>query len=72
MFSSFEKSARYLKEKNRHEIRIYYYDFEEAEIISRILYLGKNVVVTEPQHIRENIISRVKEALKVYCNNYIV
>ncbi|ADQ08286.1 conserved hypothetical protein [Caldicellulosiruptor hydrothermalis 108] len=72
MFSSFEKSARYLKEKNKHEIRIYYYEFEEAEIISRILYLGKSVVVTQPQHIRENIISRVRNALKVYCDNYMV
>jgi predicted DNA-binding transcriptional regulator YafY len=72
LFSSFEKSARFLKEKNKHEMKIYYYEFEEAEIISRILYLGRDVVVTQPQHIRESIISRVKNALKMYCDNEIV
>ncbi|WPX08818.1 WYL domain-containing protein [Anaerocellum danielii] len=72
MFSSFEKSARFLKEKNRHEMRIYYYEFEEAEIISRILYLGRNVVVVNPQHIRDRIISRVKNALEMYSKSEIV
>jgi len=72
IFSAFEKSARFLKEKNKHEIKIFYYNFEEAEIISRILYLGKNVVVTHPEHIREHIVARVKNALKIYTENDLV
>lgn len=53
-------------------MRIYYYEFEEAEIISRILYLGRNVVVVNPQHIRDRIISRVKNALEMYSKSEIV
>lgn len=72
IFSPFEKSARFLKDKNKHEIKIYYYEFKEAEIISRILYLGKDVVVVEPQSIRNEIISRVKRALMMYGQDVIV
>lgn len=72
LFSSFKKSARFLREKNKHQLTIYYYTFEEAEVLSRILYLGKDVVVISPERIRNEVISRVKEALKRYekkeCN----
>ncbi|WP_271629059.1 WYL domain-containing protein [Caldicellulosiruptor sp. DIB 104C] len=64
LFSSFKKSARFLREKNKHQLTIYYYTFEEAEVLSRILYLGKDVVVISPEKIRNEIISRVKKALE--------
>jgi len=66
LFSSFKKSARFLREKNKHQLTIYYYTFEEAEVLSRILYLGKDVVVISPERIRNEIISRVKKALERY------
>jgi len=66
LFSSFKKSARFLREKNKHQLTVYYYNFEEAEVLSRILYLGKDVVVISPERIRNEIISRVKKALERY------
>lgn len=66
LFSPFKKSARFINEKGKHQISLYYYTFEEMEIISRILYLGKHVVVVSPQRIRDEIISRIKKALLMY------
>lgn len=63
LFSCFEKRAMYNEEKNVHVLYISYYKFEEAEIISRILSLGKNVVVTSPDEVRNEIIRRIKLAL---------
>lgn len=45
LFFFFEKSVCFLKEKNKYEMKIYYYEFEEVEIILRIFYLGRDVVV---------------------------
>ncbi|WAM33876.1 WYL domain-containing protein [Caldicellulosiruptor morganii] len=66
IFAPFEKSARFLRDKNKHQLTIHYYEFEEAEVLSRILYLGKDVVVISPERIRNEIISRVKKALEMY------
>lgn len=69
LFSPFKKSARFLREKNKHQLTLYYYTFEEAEILSRIFYLGKDVVVVSPERIRNEVIARVKKALERYGYN---
>lgn len=66
LFSCFEKQAYYDRERDIHVISLYYYEYDEAEIISRILSLGKNAVVVSPKGIREQIIQRIKKSIKLY------
>lgn len=60
-FSSFERSSK-LIENNTYEIDIYYYTFQENEVISKIISLGPYVVVKGPERIRELVIEKIKKA----------
>lgn len=66
LFSCFEKDVNYLQEKKFYQMAIYYRDFEEGEIISRIFSLGKMAIVKSPVRIRQEIIGRIKKALAKY------
>ncbi|EKQ54748.1 MULTISPECIES: WYL domain-containing protein [unclassified Clostridium] len=61
-FSSFERNSRTISE-NKYEIDIYYYTFEEDEIIRKIMSLGPYVKVKEPDRVREIVIDKIKRAL---------
>ncbi len=65
LFSCYEKDAYFDKEKNKHVLKMYYYKFDEKEIIKDILSLGSSVVVIEPESIRCEIIGRLKKHLKI-------
>lgn len=60
-FSSFERSSRALGDNN-YEIDIYYYCFQEYDVISKIISLGPYVTVKKPERIRELIIERIRKA----------
>lgn len=66
LFTCFEKDAYYDREKGIYVISIYYYEYDEAEIISRILSLGKNVKVISPRNVKLQVIQRIKKALENY------
>lgn len=66
LLSCFEKKAYYDREKDIYKIYIYYYEYDEAEIISRILSLGKNAKVISPNSIRLEIIQRIKKSIRQY------
>lgn len=61
-FSEFERYSRCI-EKNRYEIKLFYYTFEEDEIIRKILALGPYVKVVSPQSIKDEIIRRIRRAI---------
>lgn len=61
-FSSFERNSRVISE-NKYEIDIYYYTFEEDEVIRKIMSLGPYVKVKEPNRVREIVIDKIKRAL---------
>lgn len=63
LFSYYDKEAYYDREKNKHILKVYYYSFDEAEIIKDILSLGSCVIVIEPAGIRNKIIERIRKAL---------
>jgi hypothetical protein len=69
MFSNYEKEASYDKEKQAHKLIIYYYLFEEKEIIAKILSLGKHVKVLGPSRIRNEIRQRIEKALEQYSSH---
>ncbi|MNP53854.1 hypothetical protein D3C76_1483650 [compost metagenome] len=60
--SSYERSTRNLGD-NRYEVKIYYYIFNEDDVIRRILSLGPYVVVKSPQCIRDKIINILRNAI---------
>lgn len=70
-FMSFSELERYSRciEKDRYELKLFYYTFEEEEIIKKILTLGPYVKVVSPEGIREEIIRRIRLAIKLNeCN----
>ena len=60
-FSSFERNSRAISE-NKYEIDIYYYTFEEADVIRKIMSLGPYVKVKSPDRVRDIIIDKIKRA----------
>jgi RNA-splicing ligase RtcB/predicted DNA-binding transcriptional regulator YafY len=70
-FMSFSELERYSRciEKDRYELKLFYYTFEEEEIIKKILALGPYVKVVSPEGIRKEIIRRIRLALELNeCN----
>ena len=57
-FSSYERYARVI-EKDVYEIELYYYSFQEEEIIRKIISLGPYVRVKSPENIVKTIIERI-------------
>lgn len=63
-FSELERSSRCL-EKDKYEIKLYYYTFEEEDIIRKILALGPYVKVLSPRRIVDEVIRRIKKAIEL-------
>lgn len=66
VFSFYEKEAYFNRGEKKHELKIYYYEFDEAEIIKDILSLGSSVVVVKPESVREKVIEKLKKAFFLY------
>lgn len=62
-FSSFERNSRNISE-NKYEIDIYYYTFEEDEVIRKIMSLGPYVKVKSPDRVKDIVIDKIKRALR--------
>lgn len=61
LFSCFDKKAKYIPDKDTYIMDIYYYQFEEKEILSRIFSLGKEVFVIGPKEVQNEILNRLKK-----------
>lgn len=61
-FSEMERCSRCIGE-DKYEMKLFYYTFEEEEIIRKILSLGPYVKVISPQRIREEVVKRIRRAL---------
>lgn len=62
-FSSYKKDGIYSKERNVHIIKIFYYRFDEYELIKDIISLGRYVKVIEPVAIKQQIINTLKRQI---------
>lgn len=67
LFSYYDKEAYYDSQKGKHYIKIFYYEFDERELVRDILSLGSSALVISPDNIRTEIINRVREALEKNC-----
>lgn len=63
-FSGLERSSRCI-DKDKYEIKLNYYMFDEEEIIRKILALGQYVRVTSPQRIINEVIKKIEKALEM-------
>lgn len=62
LFNFYHKEAYYDESIERHILKIYYYDFDESELVRDILSLGDAVIVRSPDNIRQEVINRIKRA----------
>lgn len=61
-FSGLERSSRCI-EKDKYEIKLSYYMFDEDEIIRKILALGQYVKVISPKRVIDEVIRKIKIAI---------
>lgn len=62
MFSCYHREAYIDQNTKKHIMKIFYYTFEEQEIVKDILSLGDAVIVKAPDNVREKVIERIKKA----------
>lgn len=62
-FSSYERSSRFVG-YNKYEVDIYYYTFEEADVIRKIMSLGPYVKIKSPSRVKQIIIDKITKALE--------
>jgi hypothetical protein len=61
LLSCFERQASYDRQRDLHVIRVFYYRFDEALLLSRVFSLGESVIIRSPQAFRERFVARLKE-----------
>lgn len=62
MFSCYHREAYIDQNTKKHIMKIFYYTFEEQEIVKDILSLGDAVIVKSPDNVREKVIEKIKKA----------
>ena len=68
-FSGMERSSRCI-ELGKYEIKLFYYTFEEEEVIRKILALGPYAKVISPQRVAAELIKRIRRAIEL--NGYAI
>lgn len=66
LFDNYDKVSTEFIGNDTYIARMKYFDFDEREIIKRLLYLGENVILMKPESLREKVINIIKHSL----NNY--
>lgn len=66
LFASYDKTADYDDTSDTYEMTLYYYDFDEHEILQAILSLGSAAIVLEPEALRSKAIEYWKKADALY------
>lgn len=61
-FSSYERNSKYLG-NNKYEIKLYYYSFQEEEVIRKIISLGSYVIVKSPNYIVKKVVEKIRHVI---------
>lgn len=64
LFSHLNREAYFDKKRNLHVMKVWYYDFDQMDIVRDILSLGPAVQVTEPEELRWRIRDEILGYLK--------
>ncbi len=68
-FSCFDKEIVYDKADNFYEIRVYYRETEQYNLLQKIRMLGKKIIVQEPEELRTAMKQSAINALERYSKN---
>lgn len=55
-----------IKNDNEAELRFRFFDWDTELIVKKLLFLGKNVTLTEPDHIMKRMVERLREGIALY------
>lgn len=66
--SNYERKAEYNEETNTCRIKIYYYDFDEAELVIKLLSYGPIVRVVGPESFKNKIVERINKQKQLFSN----
>lgn len=63
LFSPYNRETYFDSEKNVFVMKLDYYTLDEAELVKDILSFGSHIIVNEPTHVRDLIITRIRKAI---------
>ena len=66
LFSLYDKTSEYDDESGANKLSMDYFMYNEEEIVTNILYLGKFVKIIEPSYLRDKLLNRIMKALILY------
>ena len=65
LFGTYDKTAR-IESADTYWLVVAYYDFEEEELLQKIMSLHSSATVKGPENIRKAIIQRISETARIY------
>ncbi len=68
LFSSYKKTGLYDSETNSYSMELLYYDYEEKDIIKKVLSLGEYVKVSSPERVISQIRDRITKQIKIFSS----
>lgn len=70
--SNYERDSEYDEETNTCRIKIYYYDFDEPELIIQLIAFGPILKVVGPESFKKKIVDRINRQMELFqCNEFI-
>lgn len=66
LFSTYEKKVKYDEEMNLYIVTVNYYDFDEEEVLRKIISLNSKAIVIEPKEFQDKIIHRFRQIASLY------
>lgn len=67
LFDNYDKADTEVIDNDVYLVRMRYFDFDENDIIKKLLFLGENVILMEPESIRKKVIEKIKSSIYNYC-----
>ncbi|MCT4543399.1 MAG: WYL domain-containing protein [Vallitalea sp.] len=70
--SNYERNAEYHEETNTCKVKIYYYDFDETELLIQLLSYGPILKVVGPEEFKKKVVDRIdrqKKLWRTYCSS---
>lgn len=67
--SNYERNAEYDEETNTCKIKIYYYDFDEGELIIKLLSYGPILKVVGPEAFKKKIVERITKQKNLFISH---
>lgn len=66
LFENMIDSSSQIINDDEAELRFRYFDWDTELIVKKLLFLGKNVMLTEPDHIVKRVIERLRNGIALY------